>query len=69
MLLTGYDAIEYAQLEGYTLNKDDDGIDGAVTGLTTAEAAAVAADRPELIWLEVSDDDYYGEPKNMEPER
>lgn len=69
MLLTGFDAIEFAQQEGYMLNKDDDGIDGPATGLSVAEASAIAVDRPELIWLEVLDDDYYGEPKNMEPER
>jgi hypothetical protein len=69
MHLTGFDAIEFAQQEGFTLNKEDDGIDGPATGLSIAEASAIAVDRPELIWLDVSDGDYYGAPKNMEPER
>jgi hypothetical protein len=69
MTLTGFDAIEFAQQEGLTLNKRADHIDGPATGLTVAEAEAIATDRPELIWLEVSDADYYGEPKNMEPGR
>ncbi len=32
-----------------------------------AEAEAIADAQPELIWLEVADEDYYGEPKNMTP--
>jgi hypothetical protein len=67
MKLTGFDAIQFAEQEGLTLNKDADHIDGPATGLTIAEA--IATDQPELIWLEVSSDDYFGEPKNMEPER
>ena len=26
-------------------------------------------DDPDLIWIEVSERDYYGTPRNMEPER
>src|SRR5262245_34526628 len=59
MKITGFDAISYAEQEGLTLNKDADRIDGPATELSIAEAEAIAADRPELIWLEVSDDDYY----------
>jgi hypothetical protein len=51
------------------LNKHADNIDEAATGLTIAEAAAIATDDPELIWLEVADEEYYGEPRNMEPGR
>jgi hypothetical protein len=69
MKLTGFDAIQFAEQEGLKLNKNADPIDGPATGLTIAEAEAIATDHPELIWLEVSSDDYYGEPKNMEPER
>ena len=38
-------------------------------GLSVAEAEAIAADDPGLIWLEVPEADYYGEQKNMEPGR
>jgi hypothetical protein len=68
MRLTGFDAIEFAQREGLSLNKAADRIDNAVEGLTVAEAEAIATDRPDLIWLEVSSDEYY-EPRNMEPGR
>lgn len=69
MKLTGFTAIEYAEKEGLRLNKAADHIDGAQTGLTIAEAEAIASGDPDLIWLDVSEQDYYGEPKNMQPER
>ncbi|HEY2838056.1 MAG TPA: hypothetical protein VGJ26_02825 [Pirellulales bacterium] len=69
MKLIGFEAIEFADQEGLTLNKAADAIDGAANGLNVAEAEAIAVDRPELIWLEVSEADYFGEPKNMEPGR
>jgi hypothetical protein len=69
MRLTGFDAIEFAEREGFTLNKSADRIDEEMSGLTIAEAEAIATDRPELIWLEVPAEEYYGERRNMEPER
>jgi hypothetical protein len=69
MKLTGFDAISYAEQEGLSLHKSADHIDPARENLTIAEAEAIALESPELIWLEVDEDDYYGEPKNMEPER
>lgn len=69
MRLTGFDAIEFAEKEGLPLNKTADKIDGEASGLSVAEAEAIALDRPELIWIEVTADDYYGSRKNMEPER
>jgi hypothetical protein len=69
MHLHGFAAIEYAEKEGMPLNKKGDSIDEPVTGLTIAEAEAIASDDPELIWLDVPDNAYYGEPTNMEPER
>ncbi|HEY4312171.1 MAG TPA: hypothetical protein VGN12_22170 [Pirellulales bacterium] len=69
MKLKGFDAIQFAEQEGLALNKDADSIDEAATGLTVAEAEAIAVDSPDLIWLEVPDEMYYGEPKNMEPGR
>jgi hypothetical protein len=69
MRLTGFEAIEFAEREGFTLNKAADHIDGELSGLTIAEAEAIATDRPEIIWLNVPADEYYGEPRNMEPGR
>jgi len=69
MRLTGFAAIEYAQQEGYTLNKAEDRIDPAQTGLTIAEAEAIATQDADLIWLDVPDDIYFGQPRNMEPGR
>ncbi len=69
MRLTGFQAISFAELEGLRLNKQADAIDEARTGLTVAEAEAIASEDPSLIWLEVPDEVYYGEQTNMEPER
>ena len=69
MRLTGFDAIEFAEKAGLRLNKDADSIDEAQHDLSVAEAEAIADDSPDLIWLDVSQDEYYGEPRNMEPER
>ncbi len=69
MKLTGFSAIEYAEKEGLKLQKAADRIDDAQCDLTIAEAEAIAADDPDLIWLEVPDGEYYGEPRNMQPER
>jgi hypothetical protein len=68
MRLTGFAAISYAEHEGRTLNKAPDRIDDGRTGLTVAEAEAIATEDPGLIWLDVPDEDYYEE-KNMEPGR
>jgi hypothetical protein len=67
MRLLGFEAIEFAEKAGLTLNKAADNIDTPAIGLSVAEAEAIADDRPELIWLDVEDDEYYGEPANMEP--
>jgi hypothetical protein len=69
MRLTGFTAIEYAEKAGRTLNKAPDDIDAGRHGLSVAEAEAIAADEPELIWLEVPEREYFGEGENMEPER
>jgi len=69
MRLTGFSAIEYAEKESLPLNKAADPIDGPRTGLTIAEAEAIATDDPESIWLDVPRETYYGEQVNMEPER
>src|SRR5689334_11072968 len=67
MRLTGFDAIEYAEKEGLTLHKSAGRIDDGAEALSIAEAEAIADDDPDAIWLDVADDEYYGEPRNMEP--
>jgi hypothetical protein len=70
MRLTGYDAIEFAEKQGYLLNKHPDPINGPRTGLSIAEAAALAEEDAELIWLDVGKDEYYrGAPSSFEPDR
>jgi hypothetical protein len=51
MKLRGFEAIEFAEQEGLTLNKDADDVDETASGLTVAEAEAIAVDSPDLIWL------------------
>lgn len=67
MRLCGFDAIEYAEKEGLMLNKSADRIDDGASGLMIAEAEAIADERPELIWVDVSAEEYYGGQRNMEP--
>jgi hypothetical protein len=67
MRLFGFEAIEYAEKEGLTLHKSADHIDEGADGLSIAEAEAIADDNPELIWLEVRAEDYYGGQCSMEP--
>lgn len=72
MRLTGFEAIEYAEKEGLTLNKFADPINEAATDLTIAEAEAIATDDADLIWLDVGEDAFsgdFGGRKNMEPLR
>jgi len=69
MKLTGFEAIEFAEKEGFPLNKAADSIDEEAHNLTIAEAEAIATEDPDLIWLVVPDEEYFGERKNMEPER
>ena len=69
MRLTGFDAISYAEREGLSLNKSADSIDDARTGLSVAEAEAIASEDANMIWVEVPDSEYYGEDRNMEPGR
>jgi len=67
MRLIGFDAIEYAEKAGLTLHKDPDSIDDGAEALSIAEAEAIADEDPDLIWLEISEGEYYGEQRNMEP--
>jgi hypothetical protein len=68
MRLTGFEAITFAEREGLTLNKLADSIDDAQEGLTIAEAEAIAVDSPELIYVDITSDEYEA-PRNMLPER
>lgn len=69
MRLTGFEAIEYAEKEALPLNKAADERDEAREGLTVAEAEAIATDDPDLIWIDVPEDRYYGDRRNIEPQR
>ena len=60
MRLTGWRAIEYAEKEGLTLHKHPDSITGPRLDLNIAEAEAIASEDASLIWLDVSEDAYYG---------
>lgn len=68
MRLTGFEAITFAEREGLSLNKLADPIDEAQDGLSVAEAEAIAVDRPELIFLDITADEYEN-PRNVLPER
>ncbi|MEX2140410.1 MAG: hypothetical protein WD894_14190 [Pirellulales bacterium] len=68
MRLTGFEAITFAEREGLTLNKLEDAIDEPQQGLSVAEAEAIAVDSPELIYLDITEDEYE-RPRNMLPER
>jgi len=69
MRLTGDAAIEFAEKQGLALNKHPDPITGPRIGLSVAEAQAIADESPELIWLDVSREDYYsGPPTDYAPE-
>jgi hypothetical protein len=68
--LIGFEAIEFAEKQNLLLNKHPDPISGPRLGLNIAEARAIADEDPDLIWLDVSKDNYYGDPPtSFEPER
>jgi len=49
MRLTGYAAIEYAEKHNLTLSKHGDAVDESATGLTIAEAEAIAEEDEDLV--------------------
>jgi hypothetical protein len=70
MHLTGFAAIEFAEKHGLRLNKAADTIDDARSGLTVAEAEAIADSDESLIFLDVPDDDFNdAAPSSYEPDR
>jgi hypothetical protein len=70
MRLTGYAAIEFAEKQNLTLSKHGDAVDDPASGLTVAEAEAVAEDDEDLIYLDVAEDEYEASPPtSYEPDR
>lgn len=54
---TGHDAIEFAEQTGTTLNKYEDPVEEARSGLTVEEAREIASEDPSLIWVEDETED------------
>jgi hypothetical protein len=70
MRLTGFAAIEFAEKHNLRLKKHGDPVDGPVEGLTVAEAEAIADQDERLIYLDVSDQEYYeSPPTSFQPDR
>jgi hypothetical protein len=70
MRLTGFAAIEFAEKHGLTLARKTDGIDPPAEGLSIGEAAALATEDEDLIFLDVPDAEYANAPPtNFAPER
>jgi hypothetical protein len=70
MRLSGYSAIEYAEKHNLSLNKHGDAVDEPASGLTVAEAEAIADDDEDLIYLDVPDGEYAAAPpSSFEPDR
>ena len=70
MRLTGYSAIEFAEKHNLTLSKHGDAVDDPATGLTVAEAEAIAEDDEELVYLDVPEAEYAASPPtSFEPDR
>jgi len=70
MRLTGFAAIEYAEKKNLRLNKHTTPLEGPRSGLTVAEAEALASEDERLIYLDVEERDYYQTaPTSFEPGR
>lgn len=70
MRLTGYSAIEYAEKHNLPLSKHGDAVDDSASGLSIAEAEAIAEEDEELIFLDVADAEYANAPpSSFEPDR
>jgi hypothetical protein len=70
MRLTGYTAIEFAEKHNLTLSKHGDTVDDPATGLTVAEAEAIAEDDEDLVYLDVPEEEYAAAPPtSFEPDR
>ncbi len=70
MRLTGFDAIEFAEKHGLRLTRKADRIDEYRSGLTIAEAEAIADEDEDLIFLDIPDEEYANAPPtDFAPER
>jgi hypothetical protein len=70
MRLTGYAAIEFAEKHNLPLSKHGDAVDDPATGLTVAEAEAIAEDDEDLVYLDVPEGEYAAAPPtSFEPDR
>jgi hypothetical protein len=70
MRLTGYTAIEYAEKHNLPLSKHADAVDDPATGLTVAEAEAIAEDDEDLVYLDLPEEEYAAAPPtSFEPDR
>jgi hypothetical protein len=70
MRLTGFAAIEFAEKQGLRLKKRPRVGEAARDDLTVAEAAALAADDEEVIYLDVTEAEYANAPPtNFGPDR
>jgi hypothetical protein len=70
MRLTGYAAIEFAEKHNLTLSKHGDAVDDPATGLTVAEAEAIAEDDEDLVYLDLPQEEYAAAPPtSYEPDR
>jgi len=68
--LTGFAAIEFAEKQNLRLNKHPTRLEGPVSGLSVAEAEAIADDDESVIYLDVPDEVYNNAPPTLfEPDR
>jgi hypothetical protein len=70
MRLIGFTAIEFAEKHNLSLSKHGDSVDEPASGLTVAEAEAIAEEDEDLIYLDLPDDEYAeAPPTSFEPDR
>jgi hypothetical protein len=70
MRLMGFDAIVYAEEQGLLLSKFPGPTNEAATGLSVAEAEAIAAEDEDLVYLDIPDAEYQNPaPGTYEPQR
>jgi hypothetical protein len=70
MRLTGFAAIEFAEKYNLKVNKLGDNVDEPATGLSIAEAEAIADEDESLVYLDIPDEEYYNSPpSSFAPDR
>lgn len=55
-ILTGYDAIDWAEFYGTPLNKYADPTEGERSGITADEAFDICDEDPSLVWTQADGD-------------